>query len=146
MSKLYVKIKSVCTHSEGPDEAYGPWESSHINTFKYVTRDCNRDDFLESVPIDFEYNNRDEVYVIWAEYSTGDSFGMASCGSTEVVHIFKNYDLALKAVEALKTKNCGLPVEFESDSGKVITYCRPWIGYFESLDEIHLETAYVRSH
>src|SRR5574343_553946 len=101
MTELYVKIDSVCTFSEYENAQYGSWSKSWSNRFYRAS--MHKIDYDESVPIDFEVSEGDLVYVVWAEWSYGDSFGLASRGRTEVIHIFKDYELALKAKEALST-------------------------------------------
>lgn len=147
MSHLYVKIDSQCTHSYYEDREWGSWEETWFNTFGGVSLDKERYFYPESVPIDFEVAKEDIVYIVWAEYSSGNSFGSGDRNHTDVIHIFKDKDLAWDAYRILEGSDgegySKWTVKFKSDSGKEISYCRPWIGYFESLDSIYVEEAII---
>lgn len=148
MTDLYAKIKSICTHSHRGRGSYAKWSESYSNSFEYVS--LEKDEFgVDKVPVDFEVSEGDIVYIVWAEWSSGDSFGRSDSGQSEVVHIFKDADLAFECLEILKKNQSkhdpylGREVSFKTDSGKEINYYRPWFGYFESLSGIHLETSKV---
>lgn len=38
---VYVSINQICTKSEYSDEAYGPWETEHDNSFGCVRLDAS---------------------------------------------------------------------------------------------------------
>jgi hypothetical protein len=138
---------SNCTHSYYEDREWGSWEETWENHLDGVSLDKDRFYYPESVPTDFEVAKGDIVYVVWAEYSGGNSFGMGDRNHTDVIHIFKDQDLAWNAYRILispvgeEYKNW--TVKFKSDSDKEISYCRPWLGYFESLDDVRVAQAIV---
>lgn len=148
MTHLYVSIDSKCIHSYYEDREWGSWEETWTNRLDGVS--INKDRFYcpESVPIDFEVAKDDIVHVVWCEYSSGNSFGHGDRNRTDVIHIFKDKDLAWDAYRILdgsdKEKDYDKwTVKFKSDSGKEMSYCRPWLGYFDSLDSIYVESAIV---
>lgn len=101
----------------------------------------------ESLRADFPVQVGDAVHVLYAVYSTGDSFGHDEGASFEFLSVHKNYDVAvrnLRAVEGRTRTNGNYSMTLEFDSGaKVERHC-PWDGYFESLDYVRLETMIVQ--
>lgn len=153
VTHVYVDIDKQCTHSYYEPVQWGAWEESWVNHFGSVHVDSQKALAAyshESVPVDYEVKSGDIVYVVWAEYSSGNSFGWGKRNNVEVVHVFKDKDLAWDAYRALnapiKKDNDyydSWSVEFKTDSGKDMPYHRPWLGYFEHLDCIHVEEAIV---
>lgn len=147
MTHLYVSIDSKCIHSYYEDCEWGSWEETYTNSLDGVSLDKDRFYCPESAPIDFEVVKGDIVYVVWCEYSGGDSFGSGTRNHTDVIHIFKDKDLACDAYRILDGSDGegynNWTVKFKSDSGEEMSYCRPWLGYFDSLDEIHVEEVIV---
>ncbi len=139
--RLDVEIDRICTHSEYSPEPYGPWEESWYNSFDGVS--ISKNNWGE--PIDFEVSPGDTVYVVWAEYSSGNSFGRGHNNGVDVVGIFKDAAKAEKCRQACEASSeDNSMVKFESDSGEKISYYAPWNGYFESLGSIRLETAVIK--
>lgn len=146
MTHLYVKMNSRCIHSHYEEREYGSWEETWTNSIEGVRLEDNV--FCEKVPIDFEVAKGDIVHVVWCEYSSGNSFGHGDRNHTDVIHIFKDKDLAWDAYRILdgsgKEEDYDKwTVKFKSDSGEEMSYCRPWLGYFDSLDSIYVESAIV---
>lgn len=153
MTHLYVKLYQVCSYSHYEDDEWGSWEEFWVNSFGGVSLDKSLFYYPEEVPIDFNVSKGDVVYVVWAEYSSGDSFGYGEGKYVDIIHIFKSKDLARDAYQSLLNTSVkehdkdwyeSWIVRFKSDSGEEIIYHRPWLGYFDSLDEIHVEEAIVK--
>lgn len=145
MTHLYVKMNSSCIHSHYEERQWGSWEETWTNSLEGVRLEDNV--FCEKVPVDFEVAEGDIVHVVWCEYSSGDSFGSGTRNRTEVIHIFKDKDLAWDAYRILEGPDGegydNWTVKFKSDSGKEMSYHRPWLGYFDSLDSIYVEEAII---
>jgi len=145
MTHVYVDINTQCTHSYRENVEWGSWEDSYYNSFDGVFLEPK--EYNKKVPVDFEVNKGDTVFVVWAEWSTGDSFGHSNRGQTEVIHVFKDEKLADEAVRILENypgdNFDDWKVKFQSDSGQEMSYFRSWLGYFDSLDKIHVEIARV---
>jgi len=145
--KLNVNIDHTCTYSKRSKEAYGDWRSDYSNDLESVT--ISEDGYGE--PIDFEVENGEEVFVVWAEYSTGDSFGRSS-GSFDVVTVYKSEDKANKAAKILtspvsdgKDYYESWTVELTTEGGSLLKYNRPWMGYFEHLEGVNVTPAIIGS-
>jgi hypothetical protein len=142
VTEVYVRINDICTHSFREDRDWGSWEETYMNSLGgvYLNKDC----YGESVPVDFEVAKGDIVYVLWAEYSTGDSFGRGVRNATDIVHVFKDESKAWDAYRILmdvgEKDRSG---KFISDTDKEVPYYCPWLGYFEELDALHVEAAIV---
>ena len=138
-----VLINSVCEESQHSNEAYGDWYERFSNSFSYIRRD-NNDKYpdvnsIHNIPVGAE------CVVVWLEYSSGDSFGHSDRGSTEVVGVFPYSGLgdAQAVREALlgKANYKGYEFNFEAADGQTFHYgFALWRGYFETLDEVHVET------
>ena len=55
----------------------------------------------ESESIDDSWKVSDEGWVVWTNYSTGDSFGQSYCDAICIVDVFRNYEEAVTAGNAV---------------------------------------------
>lgn len=80
----------------------------------------------------------DKIYVIWADYQTGDTFGSDS--AIEFLAAFKSEAKARRCFDKAnhKTKDSGWDIQVELDDGTQYTVHIPWLGYFEHLEELHM--------
>jgi hypothetical protein len=85
---LEVYIESTLVDAYREDEEYGDWREEYYNFFKSARITTTHPDVVTKLPL----KPGDEVYVVWVEWDTGDSFGRAECESTETIGVF--YDLA----------------------------------------------------
>lgn len=84
----------------------------------------------------------DEVHLVIAVYSTGDSFGHDECGSMQIVASYDSYEKAAAAANIVET---GRPYEIVLEDGSVYADTFPaWTGYFESLDYVTVESFRVK--
>lgn len=103
--------------------------------FKLVLSEKYPDVYLDDAKLG------DHVYLIFAEYSTGDSFGYDENARVEIISVHRSKDLAEKnrAMLASINKHDGYKTFIELDNGKEMQIHVPWTGYFESLTELHCE-------
>lgn len=73
------------------------------------------------VPDTFEVGNK--IFLVWAQYSTGDSFG-SDGGQYELLAVYPTYEEAKQSKEHYE---------------KVTDFSVPWNGYFERLDGIYID-------
>ena len=85
-----VEIDSVCTHYEREDVEWGSWSSEHSNYFKQVFKvdKNNYPDIVSSLDI----KEGEDCFVVWVEWSSGDSFGWGYRSNTEPLAILKTQD------------------------------------------------------
>lgn len=131
-----VRLSAYCDYSEHEDEAFGSWSESYSNSFRSVAHD---DKYPDVVSI-HDFKPGDVAYVVWAEWSTGDSFGRAERGSREALAILKNGIDAFDLQRKLSLAEDGAFKWKSSDGDTFESGYLPWGGYFDSLDEIRIET------
>ncbi len=88
-----------------------------------------------------EYDPSKPLYLVWADYDTGDSFG-SYCNKFEAIDLFQDEQRANKAMNDLH-KGSGYTRIYTRDDGRKIEYHCPWEGYFESLNCIHVQEVKV---
>jgi hypothetical protein len=89
----------------------------------------------KNVPYPGDLKSGDEVYVLYAVYSTGDSFGHDENGCIEFISVHKDANLAFKNKNNLQN---GKHV-VEHDDGTIENIYAPWGGYFESLSYLQVD-------
>lgn len=129
MTDLYVEFSRKLMKDYQEDKQWGSWSKEYINMFKGVYNSPSKHRKLERVPVKFEVNDLDRVYVVWAEWTSGNSFGFGKGMCVEVMGILKEEDEAYAMKDRLERNDW--------------PYKLPWIGYFESLDEIHVDRARI---
>jgi hypothetical protein len=127
------------------DDTATDWTARSI---QLVTRD--KDYFDVIAP--FKVQLGDSLIVVYAIYSTGDSFGHDSRGCKEIIDVFKSTEKAADCVRAVQaTENDhndysqkeAIWVREDGSEGK-LDYA-PWNGYFESLDGVYAELLQVKT-
>lgn len=87
-------------------------------------------------------------YLVWLEYSYGDSFGYHRGGSTEAVAVVSTKEQAEELKEYLlnwtstdkNTLNENYSLKYTTGDGQEIAYVVvPWSDYFNTLGEVHIE-------
>lgn len=89
-----------------------------------------------------EFDPSKPLYLIYASYDTGDSFG-CDYGRFEGIDIFQDLEKAKNAVEELEDDK---KHEYTRENGKVIKYSKVWDGYFENLNYIEIIEVEVLGH
>lgn len=91
-------------------------------------------------------DDADEIYVVVATYSTGDTFGNDS-GQVYLADAFDDESDAHDLLQKFKEfDNAGyggrkvVPFSFEFNGKE---YSIPWAGYFEHLERLHIETVSI---
>lgn len=146
-----VEINSYCEHSEREPEEFGSWEESFSNSLGKVKRTSKKE--YGDVLSKFDLKKGDDAFVVWIEYSTGDSFGHAERGSTMAIGIFTD----VKAARVLAAKINEYDRDVNTAAGDKFKYgfktpdgqffeCgyAPWLGYFEHLNEVHVDVVEIQ--
>lgn len=137
MSKLVVHYDDVAIVDEAATEQYGQWKrerefSIHGVGFKPSLQTRN-----ETISIAPAVVAGDTVWVLWVEYSTGDSFGSDS-GRGEVMWVFVDEDVANNAADQCRIAADSTSLTFQDEDGEVIHLSNPAHGYFERLTDVHV--------
>lgn len=145
-SKIFaynVNIQRYLDFSHRSEEAYGEWEESYSNSFVDCSKSTTKYAHVYS-PVDIEKTGG---YLVWVEYSQGDSFGRGIRSGTEIIALFQKKESAKKLHDLILKWN-NEPRDNDGNykySQKVliekqeITVFCPWSGYFESLDTVHIQ-------
>lgn len=137
-----VEIEQYCDHRERSEEQYGNWSASYTNSLKDEVKKTN--DYPDIVStLDIEPGT--QALVVWAVWSTGDSFGRARGSQAEAAGIFTDMASAVQFREALYACNEreGAIKLTTSDGQEFELDYMPWFGYFESLDSVQINTVVV---
>lgn len=82
------------------------------------------------------------LHLVYAVYSTGDSFGRDEDHCFEPILVHRDVDLANQNARALaaisQEDGYGTQVQLTMDDGTALPYTLPWLGYFESLSFIEV--------
>jgi hypothetical protein len=99
----------------------------------------------DSITPCFEHEIGQTVYLVWAEYSDGDSFGNDS-GKVEIVDIFSNEELANACARAVRVSEDGgnQDFSFARQNGQTIKQSCPWFDYFAHLDTVHVDSLVIQ--
>lgn len=142
-----VIIESECIDSYHSQEEFGEWNASYQNTFKSIRRKNDDEEYPDLVS-DLDIPAGEEVFVVWLEYSSGDSFGWGQNTGVEVVGLFQDYAAAVELRDRIEpTRHGEFPfdgarIKYQAKDGQDINiYYGTWTGYFENLETIHIEKA-----
>lgn len=95
--------------------------------------------------LDGEVSPGDQVWLVWAVWSDGDSFGHDADARIDFVTVHRDEETARLNAELLRNVNeddqsYGHKVILILDDGTELPYTVPWLGYFESLSYIGCES------
>lgn len=148
-----VAIDSFLSSSYQSDEEYGGWEEYWDNSLSGETLLVKEN---PDVVANFSAARGELLYVVWAEWSHGNSFGNAHNGGSEVFGIFRSKDAARELKEHLEnldyeefisfSYNGPWTKDFKTSDDQVfqIPIMPPWVGYFENLEAVHIDSVVVR--
>ena len=129
-----IKVESYCSVNEpdGEDNWAEDWQHDIADFITKVNYGQ-----VPDIVTSYELEANDTVYLVYAKWSTGDSFGRASGGSFEPIAIFKEEEEAKKFSEALEKADSEKPFHYKANDGQEF-YCKNlwWSGFFSSLDTV----------
>lgn len=145
--KIYVDYKETVEDQQFDQGDGGRWDYSWSKTMSFETLGVSLTkpegyDY-ETFEVDFEVEAGEEIYTLTVIYSDGDTFGH-SCGNGEVVWVFKSEEKAKEAEQLFWDNRKSYSIKFESERGETISLSNPGSGYFETLDEVRIESFVVR--
>lgn len=129
----------------------------NFDRYEYVTREANPEcswdrgdtaavvhihgikiaDRYHDIDVPFDIESGVVYYLVWANYKTGDSFGHSD-NSVEFIDLFKAEKLAEECASIARAAK-GYSYTFKRENGRDCIQSAPWKGYFESLNDIHIE-------
>lgn len=154
--KMYgysVVIDSTRIESYREPVEYGGRRDDYINEFSCIQKNSKSPDVVveNDIPVG------ETCYVVWVEYSQGDSFGWGKNNGVETVFVTTNHNVALAVRDVILSheksyrrndknpqyKN-GQKIKLENDEIFNMPEYIPWCDCFERLEQVHVETAIMR--
>lgn len=140
-----VNIKCVCVNSEYGKGEFSNWHASFEASFDSI-RHGNTGPNLAST---LKLQKGETVYVVWANWGSGDSFGFADSKYTEPLAIFTDEYKATAFKEwvlSQSTKNnqdCAYTKVY-TDGEQIIYVNLAWAGYFSQLSAINCSKTTIK--
>lgn len=101
----------------------------------------------DTVSVPFDVPVGTTVYPVYAIWSSGDSFGHDDRGHFEFIDVFTTEQKAKDCIKSLNGDDRDgekYTCSYIREDGARIQFSRPWVGYFESLDELTYEFKVVQ--
>lgn len=116
------------------------WDRDDTHTDHSVTGlEIGEDHHCLSIP---DAQPGELLHLVYAVYSTADSFGRDEDRCFEPILVHRDIDLATQNARALASisqeSGYGTRVDLIMDDGTVLPYTLPWLGYFESLSFVEV--------
>jgi hypothetical protein len=137
-STIYLNYYSYNYVTEAADPT-DSWDRDNTDTDNTLTSvNFSNVNNGQSLAIPFTPKGGKDIYIVWAEYSTGDSFGHDG-GQFEVIDAFSSYKKAKACEQSVYGKNSDEQhMEWIRENGVACKTNCPWYGYFENLETIHI--------
>lgn len=140
--KIPIGTDRLRYNSDG--QQYGSWSAeSYHRLSDTITADSEYPD----ITAPFKFEEGEIGYVVWVIWSHGDSFGHHTRGSSEVVGLFKDAESAMELRNCLLDtgnyfkKNPEYAYNIRTKDGQTFSAgYASWSGYFESVDEVRVDT------
>lgn len=142
-----VVINSTCLEKYREPVEFGEWREEYINVFSCIQKNSKSPDIVveNDIPVG------ETCYVVWVEYSQGDSFGWGKNYGVEPMYVTTSYDVALEVMGIILENSKEYDNKSEYKNSQIIPLNNgetlklpdyfPWCGYFERLERVHVETA-----
>lgn len=149
MTTLYVQSDTYEYTDYNSYDSDDNWDRpdsyQRLNGFK-VFKDAPPYSYMSVFEVEGEVRAGDRVFVVYADYDTGDTFGR-DYGRIDVLEVFINVDDARGLIEAAKSVEPDVDGRIDRSfsfhyNGK--EYYKSWAGYFESLNSLDYEDVTVR--
>jgi hypothetical protein len=138
--KLHVKYEENVVKSHRQPVEFGDW--SQTCDFQVTGAYLNAEPryTIDEFEVNFEAKAGETLYVLYVNYSTGDSFGTAR-GKGSLLHVFLDPAVAYAAKKAVQEQEPEKPSHFEfiDEAGKTIKVSNPASSYFENISGIHIQ-------
>lgn len=142
MYKIIINYKKITENNQ----EYGQNDDSDFhstNSSFYYEFIKNNDEISsenwETINIDYDPNKYKKLYLVYATYSTGDSFGHQAGAEIEFFDLYPDEEMANEAKKQIQFRSDEEQLCYVSSNGTGVKIGNPWNGHFESLDYINIE-------
>lgn len=136
------KYVDLWTTYSAPEDAEWDRDSTDGQVTVYGIR---RSDVYPDIMTTFEPIVGKVYHLIWAQYSTGDSFGTDG-GQYEFIDLFESEEAAKDLVSYLENiEDVNFDGNYIQEDGTEVRFYPPWIGYFEHLDFVKYQSLVLQS-
>ena len=105
MKFIQIEVEKQTWETSTPDPE-DEWDrASTDGSVQIVGAKLSENQSYNAIPVNDDFKKGDHIYLVWAQYSTGDSFGTDG-GQYEICSIFKNSYEAIKEKERLAWTGC----------------------------------------
>ena len=128
---------------------YSSWRAEYENSFEHIRPSDDTTDVL----CPFEIKPGEECYVVWVEWSSGDSFGSGIRSNYDVIGVFRDEISARELADTIYGRNQketkdddrdDYHIKCETSDGQSFNRYASWNGYFEKLEDVHIEHTIVQ--
>jgi hypothetical protein len=145
MQGYKVNIDSTVIESQTASEPYGDWYCEKIHSMSNIALRVNE---YPDITSNLDIQAGMTAIVVWAIWSTGDSFGTSKCDSAEAMGIFVDPEAATQFASVLEKfsggdgagHNC---LEITTIDGQHHKVYVPWVGYFEYFETIEVSSVII---
>lgn len=130
----------VTEHADKSDD----WDRDNTKTTHYIRGiQIVEEKGYKDLEVPFEVVRDKDYYLLYVLYRTGDSFGRDE-GQIELIGLYQTHEAAEKNAKAIRAhyearrnnySSSGL-LYLTTEGGNKFELYTPWIGYFESLEDI----------
>ena len=131
---VHYKTREYVTRERNPDDQWDRDDTRSEHTMQYIS--IAKEGDWNTITYPGEVKPGDKVYLLFAVYSTGDSFGHDEDRSVELISVHKDLNCAkynYKMLEGVNKDSYSAQVELSQDNGTTWKMNPPWCGYFERL-------------
>lgn len=135
---LWVHNENFVVDDYREDEEYGAWEDHYQAEVLGVGLSRSKKHSNDAITVPFEAKVGEPLYVLSMTYSDGDSFGIAY-NKLFIIHVFRDPDLAAKALAAYESNPDKFTISFEVENGKTLSLSNPGAGYCENIEDVTVD-------
>lgn len=149
----HVEITTEQVGYESDDKEWGWTETWHQKTLKpylYPENVFKKNNVFFSYPDTIEcpkeyFKGETSAWLVWAEYSTGSTFGRqhSSCHALIAIFKLKDYAAAQDLVNYVETIDTIGSKPYTTLDGQKLKIYPSWAGYFERLEKVHIDRVTV---
>lgn len=147
-NELTVQVQTHMYNSYYSEERYGDWseDSSYEGCSVYQKGSFGKiGAYTTAKEVDFDVQVGMIVFPVIVVYSSGNSFGR-STGEVAVAGVYDTPEKAKKIADAIQANSeIGRNAEYTIKVDDEEVYCGAWVGYFECLESVHVETEVVKA-